>query len=140
MKYHNLISISGLGGLFQLVGTKADGAIVKSVEDGTTKFISSRLHQFSHLEGIEVYTIRENKNLIDVFKAMDVSEVALPNEKDPKAVKAYFEQVYSELDFERVYNSDMKKMVKWFSIIKKANIAFKLSEEVEETTEAEETK
>lgn len=137
MQYHNLISVSGLSGLYQLIGTKADGAIVKSVEDNTTKFISSRLHQFSHIEGIEVYTIRENTNLIEVFKKMKESLVELPNEKDAKAVKTYFQQVYPDLDFERVYNSDMKKMVKWFAIISKLNIELKLSEETAEATEAD---
>ena len=131
MLYQNLVSVSGLSGLYQLISTKADGAIVKSVEDNTTKFISSRLHQFSHIEGIEVYTIRENVNLIEVFKKMKESSVELPNEKDAKAVKAYFEQVYPDLDFDRVYNSDMKKMVKWLLIINKQNIELKLSENAE---------
>ncbi|HEY0299264.1 MAG TPA: DUF5606 domain-containing protein, partial [Arachidicoccus sp.] len=58
MEYNKIISVTGLGGLYELVGSKADGAIVRSLDDNTTKFISSRSHQFSHLESIEVYTIR----------------------------------------------------------------------------------
>lgn len=60
------------------------------------------------------------------FQAMDKSGVSLPDEKDAKAIKSYFEKVFPELDFERVYNSDMKKMVKWYSILKANNIEIRL--------------
>lgn len=132
MEYSKLISITGLNGLFELVGSKTDGAIVKSLEDKTTKFVSSRIHNFSHLESIEVYTIRENVNLVEVFQAMGKSKEALPSDKDAAAVKAYFQKVYADMDFDRVYTSDMKKMIKWFSILKTNNIEPKLSEEPEE--------
>jgi hypothetical protein len=135
MEYSKLISITGLNGLFELVGSKTDGAIVKSLEDKTTKFVSSRIHNFSHLESIEVYTIRENVNLVDVFQAMGNSKEALPSDKDAAAVKAYFQKVYPDMDFDRVYASDMKKMIKWFAVIKANNIDPKLSEEPEEETE-----
>jgi hypothetical protein len=129
MEYSKLISVTGIGGLFELVATKADGAIVRALEDSSTKFISSRQHSFSHLESIEVYTQRENINLVDVFKAMEGSKAALPSEKDPAGIKKYFEKVCPEMDFERVYASDMKKMIKWFLVLKKNNIEIKLKEE-----------
>ncbi len=135
MEYSKLISVTGLNGLFELVGSKTDGAIVKSLEDQTTKFVSSRVHNFSHLESIEVYTVRDNVNLVDVFQAMVKSKETLPSDKDAAAVKAYFQKVYPDMDFTRVYASDMKKMIKWFSVIKENNIDPKLSEEAEEETE-----
>jgi hypothetical protein len=136
MEYSKIISVTGLGGLYELAGSKTDGAIVRSLEDGSTKFVSSRVHNFSHLESIEVYTNRENVNLADVFKAMQDSSEPLPEGKDAKAIKAYFEKVYPDMDFERVYASDMKKMVKWFSILQKSNVEVKLrSEEETETTD-----
>lgn len=137
MEYNKLISVTGFSGLFELVSSKTDGAIVKSLEDNTTKFVSSRMHQFSHLETIEVYTTEENVNLIEIFKAMDLAETALPAEKDNKAVKAYFEQVYPNMDFERVYSSDMKKMVRWFGVIKKQQIELKLTEAPETNEDSE---
>ncbi len=137
MEYSKLISVTGLPGLFELVGSKTDGAIVRSLEDQSTRFVSSRVHNFSHLESIEVYTTRENVNLVDLFTAMGKSKEPLPSDKDATAVKAYFEKVYPEMDFSRVYSSDMKKMIKWFSVIKENNIEPKLSEaEEEEETEA----
>jgi len=132
MEYSKLISVTGLPGLFELVASKNDGAIVRSLDDKTTKFVSSRVHNFSHLESIEVYTEGDNANLADVFTAMQSSNEALPVEKDPEAIKSYFKTVYPTMDFERVYASDMKKMVKWFDVLKKNNIEIKLSEEAPE--------
>lgn len=127
-------------GLYELVSSKTDGAIVRSLDDNTTKFASTRQHQFSHLESIEVYTVRDNVNLTDILKAMETTGEALPDDKDAKAIKSYFEKVFPDMDFERVYTSDMKKMVKWYSIIKAKGIEIKLTEQaVDEETEVEET-
>ena len=127
MEYNKLVSITGFSGLFELVSSKTDGAIVKSLEDQSTKFVSSRIHQFSHLESIEVYTTDENVNLVDVFQAIKNTDKALPSEKDDKAIKTYFKEVYPTMDFDRVYTSDMKKMIKWYNAISKHGIEIKLS-------------
>ncbi len=137
MEYSKLISVTGLPGLFELVASKNDGAIVRSLDDKTTRFVSSRIHNFSHLESIEVYTEGDNVNLADVFLAMKNSGEALPNEKEAPAVKKYFEKVYPTMDFERVYASDMKKMVKWFDVLSKNDIEIKVSEETPEGEEEE---
>lgn len=137
MEYGKIISITGMGGLFELVGSKKDGAIVRSLDDKSTKFVSSRIHNFSHLESIEVYTEGDNVNLVEVLQAMEQSNEPLPSEKDAAAIKAYFQKVYPEMDFERVYASDMKKMVKWYSVLKSNNVELKLSETSEEGDEAE---
>ena len=71
MEYSKLISITGLSGLFEVLGSKTDGAIVRSLEDKSTRFVSSRIHNFSHLESIEIFTVRENVNLVEIFQAMD---------------------------------------------------------------------
>jgi len=141
MEYTKLISVTGLSGLFELIASKGDGAIVRSLEDNSTRFVSSRTHNFSHIESIEVYTAGDNVNLADVFHVMDESKEPLPSEKDGGAVKKYFEKVYPDMDFERVYTSDMKKMVRWFDVIKKNNVEIKLNDEDEkETANAEEEK
>jgi hypothetical protein len=127
MEYNKLVSITGFSGLFELVSSKTDGAIVKSLEDQSTKFVSSRIHQFSHLESIEVYTTDENVNLVDVFQTIKNAAKALPSEKDDKAIKTYFKEVYPTMDFDRVYTSDMKKMIKWYNAISKHSIEIKLS-------------
>ena len=139
MEYSKLVAVTGLPGLFELVNSKTDGAIVRSLDDQTTRFVSSRIHNFSHLESIEVYTVRDNVNLVDVLNAMDKAGGDLPDDKDSDAVKKYFEKVYPDMDFERVYASDMKKMVKWFDILKKNDVEIVLSEQPEEETESEDS-
>jgi len=135
MEYSKLVAVTGLPGLFELISSRGDGAVVRSLDENKTQFISSRVHNFSHLESIEVYTQRDNVNLVDVFNAMEKDGGSLPDAKDNDAVKKYFEKVYPEMDFERVYTSDMKKMVKWFDSLKKHNVEIKLSELPEETEE-----
>lgn len=117
MEYKRIVAITGMNGLFELLNSKTDGAIVRSLEDNTTRFVSSRMHNFSHLESIEVYTEQDNVNLTDIFKIMEQSAEPLPDVKVNAAVVNYFKTVYPDLDFTRVYASDMKKMIKWFSAL-----------------------
>jgi uncharacterized protein DUF6852/uncharacterized protein DUF5606 len=128
MEYNKIIAVTGLPGLYELLSSKADGAIVRSLDDKSTRFVANRVHNFSHLESIEVYTIRDNVNLVDILKAMESSSEKLPEGKDNSALKAYFTKVFPDLDFERVYTSDLKKMVKWFIVLKNNNVEIKLSE------------
>ncbi len=130
MSYNKIVSVTGLGGLYELVSSKADGGIVRSLEDKSTKFVSNRIHSFSHLESIEIFTKEDNVNLTEVFLAMKASKEKKPDAKaDNAAIRAYFEKVYPDMDFDRVYASDMKKMVKWSDILDKAGIEIKLSEQ-----------
>src|SRR6202000_2389395 len=137
MEYNKIIAGTGMPGLYELLSSKSDGAIVRSLDDKSTRFVASRVHNFSHLESIEVYTVRDNVNLVDVLKAMETSSEKLPDEKDNAALKNYFSKVYPDLDFDRVYGSDLKKMVKWFNVLKSNNIEIKLSQP-EEAVEGEE--
>jgi hypothetical protein len=121
MQYREIVAVTGLGGLFQLLASKQDGAIVRSLEDKSTRFVSSRVHNFTPLESIEVFTTGDNVNLAEVFKAMQEKEAEIPlasAKADNNAIKAYFRNVYPTFDEEKVYVSDMKKMVKWYAILK----------------------
>lgn len=137
MEYNRIVAVTGLPGLYEIVSSKTDGALVRSLDDKTTKFISSRVHNLSHLESIEIYTVRDNVNLVDIFTAMQSNKAKLPDVKDNKALKSYFETVYPDMDFERVYASDMKKMVKWYEVLTANNVEIKLPEVAEEEHEEE---
>ena len=137
MDYSKLVAVTGLPGLYELINSKTDGAIVRSLDDKSTRFVASRTHNFSHLESIEVFTVGNNVNLAEIFFAMDKEGGSLPDTKDEPAVKKYFQKTYPDLDFERVYTSDLKKMVKWFDVLKKNDIEIKLPEEPLEEPEEE---
>ena len=117
MEYNKIVAVTGLPGLFELVSSKSDGALVRSLQDRSTKYVSTRTHNFSHLESIEVYTTEGNVNLADVFQSMKASPEQAPDEKDGAGIRSYFEKVFPSMDFERVYQSDMKKMVRWHGIL-----------------------
>jgi hypothetical protein len=135
MDYNRIVAVTGLPGLYEAISSKGEGAVVRSLDDQSTKFVSSRIHNLSHLESIEVYTTRENVGLADVFIAMKNSQTSIPDVKDNKAVKQYFEAVYPDLDFDRVYSSDMKKMVKWYEVLEKNNVDYTAKPEEEQPAE-----
>jgi hypothetical protein len=120
MEYKQIVSVTGLGGLFQLVSTKNDGAIVRSLLDNSTRFISARLHNVTPLESIEVYTTGENVRLHEVFQKMKDNDAAKPDAQKGNSndFKSYFKGIFPEIDEDRVYASDMKKMLKWFELLK----------------------
>ncbi|HLF45382.1 MAG TPA: DUF5606 domain-containing protein, partial [Chitinophagaceae bacterium] len=65
MEYSKLIAVTGLPGIFELISSRSDGAVVRSLDDNKTRFVASRVHNFSHLESIEVFTQNENVNLVE---------------------------------------------------------------------------
>lgn len=126
MEYREIVAVTGLSGLYQLMATKSDGAIVKNLADKTTKFISARLHNVTPLESIEVYTTGDNVRLHNVFEKMKDTAATTPiidhKKADNNAIKAYFKSIFPEFDEERVYVSDMKKMLKWYDILNANNL------------------
>lgn len=126
MKFNELVAISGLSGLYQLVSTKSDGAIVRSLEDKSTKFVAARSHNVTPLDSIEVFTMEDNLRLWDVFQIFKLNEAHVGdvqvNGLDNKAIKANFEKLFPDYDRDRVYISDMKKMMKWYGILKSYNL------------------
>jgi hypothetical protein len=144
MQYREIVAVTGLGGLFQLMATKSDGAIVRSLADNATKFIPSRLHSVTPLESIEIYTTGQNVRLHEVLQKMKESEQARPDMKKAKDadIRGYFKVVYPDMDEDRVYSSDMKKMLKWFEILDGANLmdfsAYNQPQESVESTDAPE--
>ncbi len=121
MEYRQIVAVTGLSGLYQLMSTKNDGAIVRSLTDKSVKFVSARIHHITPLESIEIYTTSDNVRLHEVLqkiKENDAQVAQLNSKKDDKATKAYFKTVLPEFDEERVYTSDIRKVLKWYEILK----------------------
>lgn len=124
MDYREIVAVTGIGGLYQLVTSKGDGAIVRSLADGKTVFVSARKHQVTPIESIEIYTTGDNVRLHEVLQKMKdaEAETPLPGTKDQKEVAQYFSTVFPEYDRDRVYPSDLKKLVKWYGLLKSADL------------------
>ncbi len=142
MEYREIVAVTGLSGLYQLLTTKSDGAIVRNIVDKSTKFISARQHNVTPLESIEVYTTGENVRLHNVFMKMQENEATIApvdtKSASKDAIVNYFKSVFPEFDEERVYVSDMKKMLKWFELLKAADLLHFEYLEVKEEAEATE--
>lgn len=137
MRFKDITSITGLSGLFKMESQKPSGVIVTSLAEGWTKFISSREHLFSPLENISIYTSKDTVDLLDVLiKAYEQKDSYPPADpkSDNETLKAYFEKVLPDYDQEKVHMSDIKKFVKWFSILDEKGI---LKTEVEEKEKEE---
>lgn len=125
MEYRQIVAVTGLSGLYQLMSTKNDGAIVRSLTDKSVKFVSARIHHITPLESIEIYTTGDNVRLHEVLqkiKENDGQIAELNSKKDDKAIKAYFKTVLPDFDEERVYTSDIRKVLKWYDILKKNDL------------------
>lgn len=152
MEYRQIVAITGLPGLYQLLNAQNNGAIVKSLTDKTVSFISSRKHQLTPLESIEIYTTEDNMPLAEVFKKIkDIDAEALEanSKNDKNHYRKIFETVLPNFDDARVYASDIKKVFKWYQLLKEndllefeqaeATVESENQQEVETTTSEEKT-
>ena len=134
MKFSEIISISGKSGLFRLVNSRPDGIIVQGLEDGKSTFISSRVHNVITLENIAIYREHEETTpLREVLVSMKdkATAVAIPEPgSDEKTLRAYMGEILPDYDKQRVHLSDLKKLVKWYHILKQKDILPEREEEV----------
>jgi hypothetical protein len=133
MEFKDIISVTGMSGLFKAGNPKGDGLIVTNLEDNKSTFVSSRNHGVTALENISVF--REHDETIElrlVFAEMLKQEAENPPvdvKSAPEELKKYFKKIIPDYDEQRVHQSDMKKMIRWFHILK-ANNLIKTAEEI----------
>ncbi len=120
MDLKGILSISGYGGLFKLVKQTKTGFIVESLSDGKRMqaFASSKI---STLADIAIYTEEGETPLKEVFQTIFEKEneekVNLTSKSSGDELKSFMEKVLPEYDKERVYVSDIKKVVNWYNIL-----------------------
>jgi len=124
-KLDEILSISGLPGLYQLTAKTRAGFIAKSLLTGKTKTFGAR-DQVSVLSEIAIYTITEEIPLQEVFRVIQTKEsgktVDMGIKDDKKKLMAYFEEIVPEFDRQRVYPSDAKKVVQWYNTLTENNL------------------
>lgn len=130
-----IISISGQPGLFQFVSQSRNGIIVESLLDGK-RMNASASAKVSSLGDIAVYTETGEVALREVLKGIRTKEnggQALNPKASNDQLKAYLESVLPEFDKEKVYASDIKKMVAWYNLLQSKDMLALL--DVEESAE-----
>lgn len=137
MDLRTVLSVSGKPSLFKLIAHQKNGVVVESLLDGKRTAISANAN-VSSLGDIAIYTYEEEVPLRDVFKAMaEVTEgkEALSHKSSKDQLEDFFGEVLPKFDQERVYASDIKKVVQWFNILVKNDLLSILGEEVSEEAE-----
>lgn len=135
MKIKDLMSVSGLPGLYRLIATKKTGIVAESLETGQKKFLSSRSYQFSPLESIAIYTDTDALPLEDVFGKMKENPPAEGIAKSD--LRDYFIEVIPDHDQSKVYASDIKKIVAWFSYLNENGYLVEDETEIEDEVKEE---
>jgi hypothetical protein len=138
MNLEKLVAISGKSGLFNMVSNRSNGLIVEDLDNNKRFFVSARMHQFTPLASISIYTDTEEETveLKDVFKRMKAGLADNPlvdAKADSNEFRSYFDKIMPEHDRDKVLISDIKKLTKWFSFLHERNLI--TEEEAEETTE-----
>jgi hypothetical protein len=119
MALEQILSVSGKPGLYRLVGQMKNGIIIEGIADGK-RFPVHGSVKVSALEEISIYTSEEEVPLNDVFKSIFEKEEGkgcVDHKSDQAEVKKYFESILPNYDKERVYISDMIKVVKWYNTL-----------------------
>ncbi len=138
MDLKDIMAIAGKPGLYKFVAQGRNAIIVEQIETGkrTSAFSHERINS---LEEITVFTDDKDMPLKDVFKALYEKEdgkESISPKSDNNTLKEYFGEVVPDYDRERVYVSDIKKILTWYNILQKADM---LSFEEEEEEKKEET-
>lgn len=119
MDLTKILTISGKGGLFKLVAQTKTGAVVESLTD-KKRFPVFANEKMNSLEEISIFTTDEDKPLKEVIEIIFKKENGGPigiDKENSQALKAYMEETLPQYDKERVYVSDMKKLVTWYNIL-----------------------
>lgn len=124
MTLDDIATVSGKGGLFKVFKPAKSGVILESLDESKTKVVATPNHRLSILSEISIYTTTKEGTaaLIDVLKKINKefgSDLGLDAEADPSELKSFLKSILPEYDENRVYVSDIKKLVRWYTILQK---------------------
>ncbi len=139
MDLKEILSVTGKAGLFKTIAHTKTGIIIESLID-KKRIPVYPSDKISNLEDILIYTTENEKPLKEVFKLIFDKEnggKAIDHKSDDKKLRDYFEQVLPEYDKERVYTSDIKKVISWYNQLIENKI-LDFSEKPEEAVKPEE--
>lgn len=123
MDLKDIMSITGLPGLYKVLARRNDGLIVSGLHDNARKFVPARQHMFTPLENITIYTIDDSAELKTVLANMKASAGTLPSAKDDDSkLRDFMKKVLPNYDEEKVYTSDIRKLLKWYDLLDKHNL------------------
>lgn len=127
MNLEKILSISGKPGLYALKIQMRSGFIAESLLDGKKITVVMKTN-VSLLSEISMYTITEEKPLAEVMRAIAIKEdngPAISHKEDNNKLVAYFSEILPDYDQERVYISDIKKVLNWYNLLQSKGLVSK---------------
>jgi len=124
MSLEKILSISGKPGLYELKARTRNGFLAESLIDGKTISVSGR-HNVSLLSEIAIYTLSAEVPLGEVFQKIAEKEdggQAISHKSSKIELEEYFFNVLPDYDEDRVYASDIKKVVQWYNVLQKCGM------------------
>lgn len=135
MNLKALVSVTGKAGLFKLIGQNKGGFILESLDEQKVKsVVNLSTTKLATLEDITVYGSEEDLKLTDILERMKTHAQVVDAKADGKTLREFFREVAPGHDEERVYSSDIKKIVNWFGIVKELPL---FDEEAPKDTDSE---
>jgi len=134
MNVEKILAIAGKPGLFELKLQTRSGFLAESLIDGKkiTVGLSSNV---SLLSEISMYTYTEEKPLVEIMRAIAIKEnegpTAVSHKEDNAKLIAYFQEILPDYDADRVYASDIKKVLNWYNILQAKGMVSKEESKVE---------
>lgn len=137
-----ILSISGKPGLFRLLAQGNGNLILETLDETKKRVPAGNRDRVTSLRDVSMYTLDEDMPLMQVFENMKQKEngakVALdPRKASKEELFAYLEEVLPNCDTDRIYPSDVKKLIQWYNILVEAGHTDFAEEETEETESAE---
>ncbi len=119
MNLRGLVSVSGKPGLFKLIGQNKSGFILETLDELKNKIVVNiSTAKMASLEDITVFGESGDLKLSDIFEQIKASKnIPDPKTADGKALREFFTEVAPDHDVDRVYSSDIKKIITWYNTI-----------------------
>jgi hypothetical protein len=122
MELTEIASISGKGGLFKVLKPGKSGVLLESLDEAKARIVAGPSQRMSLLSEISIYTTTQEGTvaLIEVLKKIRKdfnNDLGVDANSDSDELKSFLKSVLPEYDQDRVYVSDIKKLVKWYSIL-----------------------
>lgn len=119
MEFDKILSISGKPGLYELKTQTRAGVLAQSLIDGKKIQVNLR-NNINILSEISIFTYTGEESLMDVFKAIykkTDAQKSIDHKSSKKELENYFREILPEYDEDRVYQSDIKKVIQWYNIL-----------------------
>ena len=111
--------------MYKLVTTRNNGLVIEDMDTGRRTFVSIRKHQFTPLQSVAIYTYGDTAEISQIFQSMMAQREDNPvpsANAAPDELHTYFRKILPDYNEDRVFVSDIKKIIKWFQFLEERNL------------------